>query len=242
MFSPNPAMAVILASSSDPVAQAVPLVLFLFIGALLTFFFVWFGKVNTRLWFYLKYQRRRGFAPALIAMQLYAPDWVTVGFWPSGFILLMVSVISVTAIGVISQLYPDSRPGFTGFLLILLFLPGLLYVFAIVIKFFYNMLVHGAAMQDDAATKKAEEEAKAGKVAALKAALSSEPADSVLNQYRRYWLACFGDDPAGNYLALIESETTEPQLWSKALQKCRDWPGDSAFKERVDNARKRRAT
>jgi hypothetical protein len=239
MYSPNPPVVVVLASS-DPTGQALALLIFLFAGILLTFFFRWFGQINARFWFYLKYQRRLGFSLEILTDQAYVPDWVTVGFWPLGFLLVMTSLAAFVTVGVISKLAPDSSPGVTGFLLVLLILPGFLYVFALVIKFFYNMFVHGAAMQDDAETAKAEAAERARRIAVLKEALGPQPDFSPLNQYRRYWLACLGDDLPGHCIALLENDATELPLWRKVRWKFALLPEAKEFKERIAAAAKRR--
>lgn len=217
--------------------------IFLLIGFFLTFFFVWLGRVNTRIWFYRKYQRPLGFSPKLLADQVYVPDWVAVGFWPLGASILAISALAM--IGGISLASLSSSEESALFkvlngVLILSFLPGVLYVFAIVIKFFYNMLVHGAAMRDDAETAKAETAEKERRIAALKAALASEPHVFPLNHHRRYWLACLGDDPAGHYLDLLSDDSTGPLLCKAVLKDCGQLPGDKAFHEKVAALAKRR--
>ncbi len=206
-------------AATNAMEQVVPLALFLFAGFLLTFFFVWLGRVNTRLWYWWKYQRRQGLPAELLADEVCIPDWVAVGFWPLGALILVTSTFALIAGITLTNLFPSGKGmvyNIFSALLLLLLLPGVLYVFAIVIKFFYNMLVHGAAMRDDAETKKGAEAERARRIAILKAALDREPEKSPLCHHRRLWLADLGDEPSVHCLHLLRHDGLGLALWREA--------------------------
>lgn len=206
-------------AAASPMEQVIPLALFLFAGFLLTFFFVWLGRVNTRLWYWWKYQRRHGLPAELLADEVCIPDWVAVGFWPLGALILVASTFALIAGITLTNLFPSGKGtvfNILSALFLLLLLPGVLYVFAIAIKFFYNMLVHGAAMRDDAETKKVSEAERARRIANLKAALDREPEKSPLCHHRRLWLASLGDDPIAHGLVVLRHDGANKPLWQEA--------------------------
>lgn len=205
--------------AANAMDQVIPLALFLFAGFLLTFFFVWLGGVNTRLWYWWKYQRRHGLPAELLADEVCIPDWVAVGFWPLGALILVTSTFALIAGITLTNLFPSGKGtvfNILSALFLLLLLPGVLYVFAIVIKFFYNMLVHGAAMRDDAETKKNAEAERARRITNLKAALDREPERSPLCYYRHLWLADLGDEPSVHCLHLLRHNGPGLALWQEA--------------------------
>ncbi len=207
---------IVAASAMD---QVIPLAFFLLAGALLTFFFMWLGRVNTRLWYWWKYQRSHGLSAELLDREVCIPDWVAVGFWPLGALLLATSGCALIAGITLTTLLPNAKGmlfGVVNALLLLLVLPGVLYVFVIVIKFFFNMLVHGAAMRDDAETKKAAETERARRITNPKAALEREPEKAPLCHHRHLWLAGLGEEPADHSLLVLRHDGAGQPLWQEA--------------------------